>query len=62
MIAVATDVATPEVTPAVVPTPEGALADTGSSRLGRLLAAAALSIVMGVLVVGVTHARRRATF
>jgi len=61
-ITVATDVGTPKVTPAAVPTPEGVLADTGSSRLGRLLAAAVLSLVMGVLVLGVTHARRRATF
>ena len=59
---VATDVGTPKVTPAAVPTPEGLLADTGSSRLGRVLAAAVLSPLMGFLVLGVTKARRRATF
>jgi uncharacterized repeat protein (TIGR01451 family) len=59
---VATDLGSLEAPPAVEPTPEGILAETGSSRLGRLLAAAALSLVMGILVVGVTQARRRATF
>jgi len=61
-ITVASDVGSPRATPAAVTTPEGILPNTGSSRLGRLTAAAAMSLVMGVLVLGVSHARRRTTF
>jgi len=61
-ITVASDVGSLRVTPAAVPTPEGVLPNTGSNRVGRLMAAAALSLVMGVLVLGVSHARRRTTF
>lgn len=57
---VASDVGSPEIAPTASPDPSGVLADTGSGRVGRLLAAAALSLLMGLLVVGASHARRRA--